>query len=298
MTLEARMAIEALRAGVPNRAAIRQMGTEQTGIEHAFEAALCGLLGDAAPARAGPGPPASAWPVASAPASRTCSAIWPRWPASSASWSAASSSARRPRCRIRSMCWPRPCAMRRCRIAPTTRSPPASPRCANSPRHWTRWMPPSACRMPVSHRSSLPACSWCAARPRHPKRFAGSPACGPAPRLSASAIRQALVQSGSGRMFALKAVPAAALTRQLTCFLPLLFRAVGYAGWCVLLDEIELIGRYTPLQRALSYAGSVPGSAWMVSGASPASSPLTRSPMTLRQPSSMPGWIARRRRSG
>jgi hypothetical protein len=41
---------------------------------------------------------------------------------------------------------------------------------------------------------------------------------------------------------------------QLTRFVPLLFRAVGYAGWCILLDETELIGRYTPLQRALSYA--------------------------------------------
>ena len=30
MTIEASTAVEALRAGVPNRAAIRQMGTEQT----------------------------------------------------------------------------------------------------------------------------------------------------------------------------------------------------------------------------------------------------------------------------
>ena len=52
MTLEARMAIEALRAGVPNRAAIRQMGTEQTGIEHAFEAALAACWADVPPARA------------------------------------------------------------------------------------------------------------------------------------------------------------------------------------------------------------------------------------------------------
>ena len=55
-------------------------------------------------------------------------------------------------------------------------------------------------------------------------------------------------------MFALKAVPAAALTDQIARFVPLLFRAAGYAGWCVLLDEVELIGRYTPLQRALAYA--------------------------------------------
>ena len=53
MTLEARMAIEALRAGVPNRAAIRQMGTEQSGIEHAFDAALSAAWADAVPARAG-----------------------------------------------------------------------------------------------------------------------------------------------------------------------------------------------------------------------------------------------------
>jgi hypothetical protein len=33
-----------------------------------------------------------------------------------------------------------------------------------------------------------------------------------------------------------------------------LFRATGYGGWCILLDEVELIGRYTALQRALSYA--------------------------------------------
>jgi hypothetical protein len=46
VTLEARMAIEALRAGVPNRAAIRLMGTEQTAIEHAFDAALAAAWND------------------------------------------------------------------------------------------------------------------------------------------------------------------------------------------------------------------------------------------------------------
>jgi hypothetical protein len=50
MNIEPRMAVEALRAGVPNRAAIRQMGTEQTGIETAFETAL-----------------AAAWPEAGRP---------------------------------------------------------------------------------------------------------------------------------------------------------------------------------------------------------------------------------------
>jgi hypothetical protein len=49
-------------------------------------------------------------------------------------------------------------------------------------------------------------------------------------------------------------LPAADLTAQLTRFVPLLFRASGYAGWCILFDEVELIGRYIPLQRGLSYA--------------------------------------------
>jgi hypothetical protein len=73
-------------------------------------------------------------------------------------------------------------------------------------------------------------------------------------KVSTPAIRRALVAAGAGRMFSLKAIAAAELTDQLTRFVPLLFRAAGHAGWCILLDEVELIGRYTPLQRALSYA--------------------------------------------
>ena len=55
MTLEIRTAIEALRAGVPNRAAIRQLGTEQTRIEHAFEAALLAAWDRQGPVSAGIG---------------------------------------------------------------------------------------------------------------------------------------------------------------------------------------------------------------------------------------------------
>ena len=73
-------------------------------------------------------------------------------------------------------------------------------------------------------------------------------------KVSTPAIRKALTTAGAGRTFSLKPVPTAELTNQLIHFVPLLFRAAGYTGWCMLLDEIELIGRYTPLQRALSYA--------------------------------------------
>ncbi len=37
-------------------------------------------------------------------------------------------------------------------------------------------------------------------------------------------------------------------------FISRLIRAAGLAGWVVLLDEVELIGRYSSLQRAKSYA--------------------------------------------
>ena len=40
MTLDARIAIEALRAGVPNRAAVRLMGTEEPGLEQQFDEQL------------------------------------------------------------------------------------------------------------------------------------------------------------------------------------------------------------------------------------------------------------------
>jgi hypothetical protein len=54
-------------------------------------------------------------------------------------------------------------------------------------------------------------------------------------------------------MFDLAPVPPADLVRQRQRFMPHLFRAAGFAGWVVLIDEVELIGRYSPLQRALAY---------------------------------------------
>ena len=56
---------------------------------------------------------------------------------------------------------------------------------------------------------------------------------------------------GGARHVRAAAATEAALAQQRMRFAPLLFRAAGYAGWCVLLDEVELIGRYAPLQRAL-----------------------------------------------
>ena len=53
---------------------------------------------------------------------------------------------------------------------------------------------------------------------------------------------------------ALSTVAARELARQRLRFLARLFVAAGHEGWVLLLDEVELIGRYTPLQRGRSYA--------------------------------------------
>jgi hypothetical protein len=64
--------------------------------------------------------------------------------------------------------------------------------------------------------------------------------------------RQARVL-GQGRP-ALTTVTARELARQRFRFLGRLFVATGYRGWVIFFDEVELIGRYTPLQRGRSYA--------------------------------------------
>jgi P-loop Domain of unknown function (DUF2791) len=73
-------------------------------------------------------------------------------------------------------------------------------------------------------------------------------------RLPVTAVKGWLRDAGAGRQFDLKAVREAELALQRLRFTPRLLRAAGYAGWCLLLDEVELIGRYTPLQRGRSYA--------------------------------------------
>ena len=54
------------------------------------------------------------------------------------------------------------------------------------------------------------------------------------------------------RMFSLKPLPVAAMTEQLTRSMPLLFRAVGYAGWCLCSTRWSR-SAVTRRYRALSY---------------------------------------------
>jgi P-loop Domain of unknown function (DUF2791) len=72
-------------------------------------------------------------------------------------------------------------------------------------------------------------------------------------KLSLAIAKNWLREAGAARLFDLKPVREADLALQRLRFAPRLFRAAGYSGWCILLDEAELIARYSPLQRGRAY---------------------------------------------
>jgi hypothetical protein len=252
--MDARTAIEALRAGVPNRAAVRQMGTEQTDIEHAFEAALAAAWAEAGRASAATGPAGmgmaggfgtgkshllgylaevarqQGFVVSRVVVSKETPLSHPGHVLAAALRDAALPD--RPDAPIAACV-----AILRERVEALD----AMGSAVNTPD--AGFAPIFAACLFLIRRASTPP----EMLRRIGRMWAGE-------KVSTPAIRQALVAAGAGRMFSLKPVPAADMTDQLTRFVPLLFRAAGYSGWCILLDEIELIGRYTALQRALSYA--------------------------------------------
>jgi hypothetical protein len=67
-------------------------------------------------------------------------------------------------------------------------------------------------------------------------------------------VRQWLRAAGAAKLFPLSATRAPLLALQRLRFAPRLFAAAGFGGWCILIDETELIGRYSTLQRGRSYA--------------------------------------------
>ena len=67
-------------------------------------------------------------------------------------------------------------------------------------------------------------------------------------------LRRQLRAFGEAKTFTLTPIRVRDLARQRLRFLPQLLRAAGHAGWVVLFDEVELIGRYSLLQRGRSYA--------------------------------------------
>ena len=73
-------------------------------------------------------------------------------------------------------------------------------------------------------------------------------------RIKVSTIKDGLRKIGQLQNYPFRAPKAADLPPQRLRFVNELIRGAGFKGWVVLLDEIELIGYYTLLQRGRSYA--------------------------------------------
>jgi hypothetical protein len=71
--------------------------------------------------------------------------------------------------------------------------------------------------------------------------------------LSTKAVKGWVREIRQTSAFNVRAVPRPELISQLIGFASRLIRAAGYDGWVILLDEVELAGRYGPLGRARSY---------------------------------------------
>jgi hypothetical protein len=67
-------------------------------------------------------------------------------------------------------------------------------------------------------------------------------------------LKRALKAQGEGMSYVFEPIDARTLALQRFRFVARLILAAGYAGWVLLVDEAELIARYSVLQRARSYA--------------------------------------------
>ena len=73
-------------------------------------------------------------------------------------------------------------------------------------------------------------------------------------RIKIGDVKNGLRQIGQLQSYSFKAPRATELPPQRLRFATELIRGAGYRGWVILLDEIELVGQYSLLQRARSYA--------------------------------------------
>jgi hypothetical protein len=249
MNLEARTAIEALRAGVPNRAAVRLMGTGESGIEDAFDELLQSVWTEGTAPRPGLGIAGgfgtgkSHFLTYLGEVARREKFVVSRVVISKETPLADPS--RMLEAATRSAVLP---DRNDDAIGAALAALRAAPERLEALEHAVSQ--PTARLAPI-----FPAILFLLRKPSIPpdllrrcERFlAGG-------RMTTTPFRQALAAVGAARVFDLKLPAAAELAAQRIRFASVLFRAAGYAGWCLLLDEIELIGRYTPLQRAAAYA--------------------------------------------
>ena len=86
-------------------------------------------------------------------------------------------------------------------------------------------------------------------------------------RIAVPRVKNGLRAIGQLQNYVFKAPKASELSPQRLRFATELIKGAGYQGWVVLLDEVELVGFYSRLQRAKSYAelarwlGKAPGDA-------------------------------------
>ena len=73
-------------------------------------------------------------------------------------------------------------------------------------------------------------------------------------RIRLGRVKDGLKQIRQQHSFSFRAPRAAELPAQRLRFATELIKGAGYCGWVILLDEIELVGQYSLLQRARSYA--------------------------------------------
>lgn len=73
-------------------------------------------------------------------------------------------------------------------------------------------------------------------------------------KLAVARVRSGLKQIRQSAAYNVRSVKLKELTPQRFRFASRLIRAAGYRGWILLIDEVEIVGRYTTLQRANSYA--------------------------------------------
>ncbi|MFA4835222.1 MAG: BREX system ATP-binding domain-containing protein [Dehalococcoidia bacterium] len=72
--------------------------------------------------------------------------------------------------------------------------------------------------------------------------------------INVSQFKKYLKDMGEGASYKIDKVSAGELALQRYLFTPHLMVAAGYSGWVLLVDEVELVGRYSLKQRARSYA--------------------------------------------
>jgi hypothetical protein len=73
-------------------------------------------------------------------------------------------------------------------------------------------------------------------------------------RLAPSKVKQGLARIGGRSWYDVKAVKVGQLASERITFMPRLILGAGFKGWVVLIDEVELVGRYGLQQRGRAYA--------------------------------------------